>query len=136
MGVRGTDFDGINVAGNLAFGNPTTLTLDFTTAGGVDWSDSFWDSNYTGTNGWLLYDVAGTLTDFDNLMLSMTDWMDGDGDLFSAAGRPNAEFGLFQSGNDVYVTYAVPEPTSFAMVGIGLLACGRRRRRRVARKSE
>ena len=33
IGVRGTDFDGIDVGGNLDFVDATTLTLDFTTLG-------------------------------------------------------------------------------------------------------
>ena len=69
IGVRGTDFDGIDVGGNLDFTGASTLTLDFTTPGGVDWTDTFWDSDYTGTSGWLVYSVTGTLSNFSNLSL-------------------------------------------------------------------
>jgi len=38
-------FDQIVVGGNLAFNTATSLVLDFSGYGDVDWADSFWDSN-------------------------------------------------------------------------------------------
>jgi len=133
IGVRGTDFDGIDVNGNLDFAGATTLTLDFTTATGVEWNDPFWDSSYLGTSGWLVYSVtSGTLSNFGNLSLVTEDWVDGTPNNFSTFQAGN--FSLFDDGsNNIYLNYtavAVPEPTSLLMVGMGLLACGSRSRRR------
>ena len=91
IGVRGTDFDGIDVNGNLNFAGATTLTLDFTTATGVEWNNPFWDSSYLGTNGWLVYSVtSGTLSNFSNLSLVTEDWVDGSGTSTSTPTWPEA----------------------------------------------
>ena len=129
---RGTNYDGINVTGTLSFSGSTSLDLVFNLAGsGVSWSDSFWDSNHTETNGWLVYQGAASLANFENLAINGTDWADGTGAMFQTA-RPGAAFGLYQDGSDVYLTYAVavPEPSTLILAGLGLAAAAIIRRRR------
>ena len=129
LGLRGTDFDGINVGGNLDFSGATTINLDFDIAGSsVDWTDSFWDTSRTGTSGWLIYEVVGTTTNFSNLSVSVANWLDSSGASFDAAKAGNT-FSLYQDGQDIYLNYTViPEPRTALLCSIGLLAILRRRR--------
>jgi len=128
--LRGTNFDGINVGGTLNFNGATTLTLSFNFgASAVEWQNTFWDNDYTGTDGWLVYSGATSLVGFENLSLNApTAWFDESGDLLSAI-RPNASFSLFQDGNNIFLNYqAIPEPSTALLGGLGLLALLRRRR--------
>jgi fibronectin-binding autotransporter adhesin len=128
--VRGTDFDGIDVTGALSFNGATTINLDFDFgASAVEWNDSFWNTDKTGTSGWLIYSGASSLAGFSNLSLNASSfWTDENGDLLSAA-RGNASFSLIQDGNNIYLNYsAIPEPSSFILGGLGLLGLLRRRR--------
>jgi fibronectin-binding autotransporter adhesin len=126
-------FDQIIVGGNLDFSVPTTLTLSFDFTGStVDWSNALWDSDITGTAGWLVYDVSGTLGNFNNLSLATANWADGQGDLFNTV-RAGSTFSLYQDGNDIYLNYAVPEPSTYALLvlaaaGVGAHVIRRRRR--------
>ena len=87
LAVRGTDFDGINVGGTLDFSGLTSINLVFNFAGStVDWADTFWETSYTGTSGWLIYDVAGSTTNFSNLSVTAANWFDGSGVLFNDSG--------------------------------------------------
>lgn len=129
---RGTNFDGVDVGGDLAFAGTTTLSLSFDFIGSdVDWSDSFWNSTITGTAGWLIYDVSGETSDFGNFSIATANWMDSQGVLFNDA-RPLSEFSLFQDGDNIFLNYVViPEPSTWALL-IGSLAVvliGVRRRR-------
>jgi len=125
-------FDTIVVGGNLDFTGATALTLSFTPSGGssVLWANTFWDTSKTGTNGWLLYQVAGTTTNFANLTLNVADWLDSGSNAFNTA-RPGATFGTYQDGNNIYLTYtAVPEPAAWILAAFGLTTAVVFRRRR------
>jgi fibronectin-binding autotransporter adhesin len=127
---RGTNYDGINVGGALAFNGATTLILDFDFgSSAVEWQNAFWDTSYTGTDGWLLYSGATSLTGFDHLDLnSPTAWLDESGDTLASI-RSLASFSLFQSGNNIYLNYnAIPEPSTALLAGLGILALLRRKR--------
>lgn len=132
-GVPGLNFDSIVVGGNLDFASSTLLNLDFASAGsGVLWSDSFWDTSKTGTNGWLLYDVANSTAGFGNFSLSALTWTDS-GNISLTAARSGASFGLVQDGNNVYLNYtisAVPEPSSVILLTSSVVVFAYLKRRR------
>jgi autotransporter-associated beta strand protein len=125
------DYDQILLTGDLDFTGATTFNLVFSGSAGptnyseVAWSDSFWAAN----REWLVYDVAGTTTNFANLSLAVANWQDGSGASFNTA-RPGASFQLEQRTNDVYLVYTIPEPGTLALAAIGLAAAARRLRRR------
>lgn len=127
---RGSLFDGVNVGGDLSFGSPFTLNLVFNAqTSTVDWSDSFWASDRTGSDGWLLYQVTGTTAGTITLTSNFEDI--NSSSLTSV--RAGASFGTTQIGDDIYVTYLVPEPSTYALLGIaavGVAAHIVRRRRR------
>ena len=130
LGLRGTDFDGINVGGALDFSGATAVNLAFNFAGSsVDWTDAFWDTSRTGTAGWLVYDVAGTTTNFANLSVTAANWLDDSLASFDTYNSGNT-FSLYQDGNDIYLNYTVvPEPNVAALLGgLGTLLLLRRRR--------
>lgn len=128
----GALFDSIVVGGDLSFVSPTQLQLSFNSLGSnVNWTNSFWAQDYAGTNGWLVYSVAGTTSGFSNLSLQTLNWLDGSGNSFNTA-RPGASFSLFQSGEDIYLTYAIPEPNTIALL-IGAAGVGLWLRRRIKR---
>jgi autotransporter-associated beta strand protein len=127
-------FDQILVNGNLDFSVPTTLTLNFALAGStVDWNNALWANDITGTSGWLVYDVAGALGNFYNLSISVADWADGAG-AFLQTVRAGSSFSLYNDGSDIYLNYAVPEPSTYALLVLAASGCGAhffRRRRNV-----
>ena len=130
LGTRGTDFDGIDVGGTLDFSGATSLNLVFNFAGSsVDWTDSFWDTSRTGTAGWLIYDVAGSTTNFANLTVNAANWFGVTGGQFDVS-RLNNTFSLYQDGSDIYLNYnVVPEPdVAMLLGGLGMLTLLRRRR--------
>jgi autotransporter-associated beta strand protein len=127
---RSTNFDGINLTGALTFNGATTLGLDFDFgASAVEWQNTFWDTDYAGLSGWLIYSGATSLTGFSNLGLSApATWLDESGDALTSI-RSGASFSLFRDGNDIYLNYvAIPEPGAALIGSLGLLALLRRRR--------
>ena len=120
-------FDTVVVAGNLSFGGLTELNLSFKPVGGdVIWSDPFWQTSKTGTNGWLVYDVAGTINIFSNLHLIVDNWQDSGNNSFDSA-LGGSYFSLYQSGTKIYLDYTfntvtTPEPSSgVAMAVVAIL---------------
>jgi MYXO-CTERM domain-containing protein len=95
----------------------------------VDWTDSFWDTSRTGTAGWLIYDVAGSTTNFANLSVNPINWPGVSGGQFDDS-RLNNTFSLYQDGNNIYLNYnVVPEPdVAMLLGGLGMLTLLRRRR--------
>ena len=126
---RGTNYDGINVSGNLTFNGSVTLDLTFALASSnVDWTNALWSGFVSGANGWKVFDVGGTVTGLDNLNLPLgSTLLDSNGTSLHTA-RPQGFFYLSEQNDGVYLNYAVPEPASFALGGLGLLLTLRRRR--------
>jgi autotransporter-associated beta strand protein len=134
IGTRGADFDGINVTGGtLSFDATTTIDLTFLSP--VDWNNAFWSGSYSNSLGWLVYDAGNSISGFENLALSTT-WLDSSGNnltnVYSEAG-----FSLYHdvANNDIYLNYAVPEPSTYALLVLagGALMAHVMRRRRQAR---
>jgi autotransporter-associated beta strand protein len=128
LAARGTNYDGIDVEGNLTFSEITTITLDFALAeSGVEWANEFWSDSYTGVNGWKIFDVTGTINGFEDLSLA-GNLLDSKGILLTT-GRSNAFFSLFKASDGIYLNYnAIPEPSSALLGGIGILLLLRRKR--------
>ncbi len=127
---RGTNYDGIDVAGDLNFSGPTTISLDFSLTGSsVDWTSSFWEGSRLGTAGWKIFSAGGDITGFTNLSLDSL-LLDG-AERSLASVRQNASFFLYEGTDGVYLNYnAIPEPstTLFAVLTSGSLLLRRRRK--------
>ena len=118
-------FDQIIVGGNLAFNTPTSLVLDFSGYGDVDWADPFWTSDQS----WVIYDVTGTTTGANNFSIATANWTDYNGDSFDSL-LSASSFSLGLQGNDLVLNYtagtsAVPEPgqvaaSLLALIGLGI----------------
>ena len=138
---RGSNYDAINVTGNLNFAGSTTLTLDFDffQAEGsglnsvVDWGNSFWDTSKLGPDGWEVFRVTdGTISGFENLTLGGS-LADAQTDLLLSN---RGSFSLTQSGNSIYLNYTaydpnanvIPESTSTLLGVMGASLLLRRRR--------
>ena len=126
---RGTAFDGVNVSGGLlTIDSGVTNNLVFNGAGStVNWSNVFWESNIS----WLVFSNAVEPTllfaaVFDSLNLSA----DTNGIILTNA-RPNASFAWRKTENNLYLDYSViPEPSTFALLGLSAAAVGAYRWRR------
>ena len=103
---RGSEFDGIDVTGDLDFDLTTTIELEFNHTGStVDWSDSFWHI----PRQWLIWDVEGATTDTTALSLTVADWADAGGGSFNTM-LPSASFSVSVTGDDIYLDYYIPHP--------------------------
>jgi autotransporter-associated beta strand protein len=125
---RGTNYDGIDVEGNLDFSGSTTLNLAFAIAeSNIDFTNEFWSSSYLGTNGWKIFDVMGDITGFENLTLTGT-LLDSEGVVLSAI-RSEASFSLFEGADGIYLNYnAIPEPSTVLFLSLASLSLFKRRR--------
>jgi autotransporter-associated beta strand protein len=121
-------FDQIIVEGDLDFAGLTSLNLLFNGSGStVNWNDEFWASN----RSWTIYDVAGTTSNFNELKLTTSNWLDGSGLAYGSSLNAGGSFvlGLGVNGNDVILNYTViPEPKAALIGGLGILLLFRRRR--------
>lgn len=118
------------IGGNLSFSETTNLSLNFNGDGAglstVDW-DKFWHSD----RSWVIYGVDGTLTGAPTLV--MEDWLDGSGTSLSSSGV--GSFAINTSGSDIVLSFttAIPEPSTFTLMELGLAGFGwavRRRRQK------
>jgi fibronectin-binding autotransporter adhesin len=113
-GIRGTDFDGVDVigAGVLSVGSGVTSNLVFNGAGStVNWANSFWNTSHS----WLAFSDANApvLTSgsiFDTITVS-TDSV--------GATLSSGAFSWSKDGNNLKLNYtaAVPEPGTFVVWG-------------------
>ena len=118
---RGVSFDAINVAGDLSFAPGAGISLTFNSAGSsVNWNDILWNDYIKTSDGWLLYQVGGNLSGLDNVTLSGS-LLDSNGLALSSASQ-DSSFNLYQVGNNVYLNYSIPEPSTYALMGLGALA--------------
>lgn len=128
-------FDSVVVDGNLAFTDATDLVLSFDSTGtAVDWTDAFWATSHTGTNGWLLYSVTGSITNGSNLTVVADNWLDSNAGQFNSL-RVGSFFDVFVDLNGVYLNYnyvPVPEPMTMALLATGLFMIAGRRGRPTA----
>lgn len=118
---RGGYYDAVNVsAGTLSIGSAVASTLVFNNASQVRWSNAFWDSNQS----WLVFQNA-VLPSFGNTAVfeSINLTPDSMGLTLSSV-RTNASFTWNQQGNDVYLTYTVPEPSTYALLALAAAGLG------------
>jgi len=112
-------YDQVIVGGNLTFNGGTTLQLVFNDAGSlVNWTDSLWTSNQS----WTIYQVSGSTVGLDNLTLaSYSSLLDAYGNDFGTT-LVGSSFNITQDGQNVTLTYTVPEPSTYALFGLGAMA--------------
>lgn len=120
-GDRGSFYDGIDLLGtaNLNFAGATTMNLSFNSQGStVSWSDAFWAAN----GSWLVYDMNnGVASNVDDFGLNTSDWSDSAAELFNTV-RPGSSFSLTQTGEDIFLVYTVPEPSTYGLLGLAVVA--------------
>jgi autotransporter-associated beta strand protein len=116
LALRGTEFDGVNVNGNLLINSASTSNLVFNSAGStVNFADSFWLQNHS----WLVFDnllpYIGSL--FGTVNVS-------NDSLAQSSSTLTGTFSWATSGGDVFLNYAIPEPTSWTLVVLGIIGAG------------
>jgi autotransporter-associated beta strand protein len=117
---RGTNFDGVNIlgGGSLTIQTGVLSSLVFNGTGStVDWNNSFWDTD----RSWLVFDTADN--NFSGNVLSVSSVsLDSLGQSFASV-RSGYQFTYTVLGGDVYLNYsAIPEPSTYVLVGLGLLS--------------
>ena len=127
LGTRGTDFDGVDVTGgNMIIDTGAQLNLVFNAAGStVNWTDTFWNEGRT----WLMIDYTGTGTSSGNFG-TVNVSLDSAGQ--SLAGiRSGASFTSTREGDNIYVSYIIPEPATAGMLLLGMVGMALRRRQKI-----
>lgn len=128
---RGTNYDGVNVTGGtLSIGSGVTSSLLFNTTGStVSWNNSFWNEN----RSWLVFDNANAPLISDDSVFDTISLSSDINDLQLTNVRSGATFTWDRQGNDMYLTYAVPEPSTYALLAMAAAGLGvhvlRRRRK-------
>ena len=106
-------YSSMKVGGDLSFASGVPVALNFG-AGTVNWSDSFWSASRTGVDGWLLFDVTGSISGapilgggLTNIITpgDPTNWYDSTGtSLFDVKGS-EFTFVLSTNSGKVYLNY-------------------------------
>ncbi len=121
---RGTSFDGVNVTGGtLSITSGADFNLTFNGVGSaVNFANAFWDSNQT----WLVFDNVNSPTVAAGIFNVGTISADSLGASFATT---TGSFSFNQTGNDIYLVYTIPEPSTWAMLAVaGVAFIGMRRR--------
>jgi hypothetical protein len=123
--TAGVDFDQISIAGSLDLsGSSYSLNVISLTAGNVPGNVA----NFTEVDTtWTILSASGGITGFNSF-----EWL-VDTNSFSALGSIAGRFTISQLDNTLNLNYAVPEPSTYALLGVSALAWGawfvRRRRK-------
>jgi len=130
---RGVNYDAVDVSGTLTFSGSTGLNLTFNSGSTVSWADSFWSSNQQ----WKIFSATNqSIIGSGNFVVTTNSWADAAGVLFPTI-RPDGSFTLSSDANNIYLEYtAVPEPSTYALLGMaaaGLAGYGLRRRQRAGK---
>ena len=126
---RGTSFDGVDVTGGtLTIQSGVTSSLIFNASGStVLWADGFWDSNQS----WLVFDDANAPSILGSPAINIG--FDSLGNDFAVA-RAGSSFEWDLQGNDLYLNYVIPEPSTYTLLALAAAGLGahvvRRRRSR------
>lgn len=130
VAARGTAFDGVNIltGGSLSIANGALSNLVFNSTGStVDWSNTFWDTD----RNWLVFSLADA--NYSGAVPAVSSLsVDSLGATLGSV-RSAASFSYSVNGGNVYLNYvAIPEPSTWLLVGLGSFAVLSLRRRRSA----
>lgn len=119
-------FDQVNVGGTLNFAGATALNLFFNADGStLVWTDPFWSTNQS----WKIFSAA-SVQNLSNLSIVGSAFADAGGASLNSV-RPLAAFGIQQIDQDVFVYFAIPEPSTYAALfgaaALGFVAWRRRK---------
>jgi fibronectin-binding autotransporter adhesin len=116
-GLAGTDWDLLAFSGTagLTFNPGSEIYVNFSGIGNPDSGNPFWDSETHLT--WLIADLDSGTLNASNLSVANADWSTG-------------TFRLYTEGNDLYLQFVIPEPTTATLLLLGLGLAARRQRRR------
>tara|TARA_B100001093_G_scaffold90443_2_gene82451 strand:- start:9790 stop:11064 length:1275 start_codon:yes stop_codon:yes gene_type:complete len=135
-------FDQFAVGGNLSFGTSSSndLNLEISFGDNVNIEDPFWD-NGAFTNEWKVWDYTTLATNFADSDFTLSLSADSTGaalaliraDAFEIA---NNNFANDNAGVWLRQIAPIPEPSTYALMGLGLAAFGWFSRRRRQKRSE